>query len=229
MNYEKIGDSDNPIIQIQLNKDEQVKIERGAMVYLQNVKIEGKTNSKTQGIGGFIRATGRSLASGESVFMTYAKGEKDKARIGIAPAIPGKIVCLKVDANQQYRLNSGAFLASDEKVSYVIKKQNVGKALFSGTGGLFVMETEGQGDLLVNAFGDLMELEVKEDQPLVIDNEHVVAWDRSLEYSLKIASGTFGFMTGEGIVNEFRGNGKIWIQTRNIKDLAKSVSVHIVS
>lgn len=229
MKHQLIGDSDNPIVQITLNQNEEVKIERGAMVYLQNVKIEGKTNSKTKGIGGLIRATGRSLASGESVFMTFAKGEKDNSQIGIAPAIPGKIICLKVDENKQYRLNSGAFLASDESVSYVIKKQDVGKALFAGTGGLFVMETEGTGDLLVNAFGNLIELEVTPDNPIVIDNEHVVAWDRSLEYKIKIASGTFGFMTGEGIVNEFSGHGKIWIQTRNIKDLAKSVSVHIVT
>jgi len=38
--------------------------------------------------------------------------------------------------------------------------QDIGKAFFGGTGGLFVMETEGQGDVFVNAFGDLLELEV---------------------------------------------------------------------
>ena len=49
MYYKIIGDSDNPIVNIYLNKDEQVKIENGAMVYLQNVTIEGKTNSKSKG------------------------------------------------------------------------------------------------------------------------------------------------------------------------------------
>lgn len=59
MYYKIIGDSDNPIVNIYLNKGEQVKIENGAMVYLQNVTIEGKTNSKSKGIGGFMRAAAR--------------------------------------------------------------------------------------------------------------------------------------------------------------------------
>ena len=39
---------------------------------------------------------------------------------------------------------------------------------------------------------------VDADHPITIDNEHVVAWSDSLNYEIKIASGTFGFTTGEG-------------------------------
>lgn len=229
MYYKIIGDSDNPIVNIYLNKGEQVKIENGAMVYLQNVTIEGKTNSKSKGIGGFMRAAARSVVSGESVFITYAKGEKDNSVIGIAPSIPGKVYALELDGNKEYRLNTGAFLASDYTVDYVMKKQEIGKALFSGTGGLFVMETEGTGTILVNAFGDILELEVTPDQPLVIDNEHVVAWDASLDYKIRVASGVFGFTTGEGLVNEFHGQGKVLIQTRNIHNLADRIRPYIPS
>ena len=227
MNFNVKGDSDNPIVEIQLQKDEQVKIEPRAMVYLRNVNIQGQTNSKTKGIGGFIRAAARSVASGESVFITYATGEKDNSIIGIAPSIPGKIAKLSIDDNAQYCLNTGAFLACDSTVDYNIKRQSVGKAVFANTGGLFVMETEGKGDVLVNAFGDLMEIEVTPDDPIIIDNEHVVAWDTSLSYDLKIASGTFGFMTGEGIVNEFSGRGKVIIQSRNIHNLADVIAPFI--
>ena len=85
------------------------------------------------------------------------------------------------------------------------------------------METEGQGDLLISAFGDLIEVECTPVKPITIDNEHVVAWDASLNYSIEVASGTFGFTTGEGLVNKFTGNGKILIQTRNIHSLADAV------
>jgi uncharacterized protein (TIGR00266 family) len=229
MKYKTIGDSDNPIVNIHLDKNEQVKIERGSMVYLQDVEIQGQTNSKSKGIGGFLSATGRSLVSGESVFITYATGKRDESLIGIAPSIPGKITCLKIGGDKQYRLNTGAFLACDASVNYVMKSQNIGKAVFAGTGGLFVMETEGEGDMLINAFGDLMELEVTPDSPITIDNTHVVAWDATLDYKLRIASGTIGFTTGEGIVNEFHGSGKILIQTRNIRDLAQSLNQYLIS
>ena len=229
MKYKTIGDSDNPIVNIHLDKNEQVKIERGSMVYLQDVEIQGQTNSKSKGIGGFLSATGRSLVSGESVFITYATGKRDESLIGIAPSIPGKITCLKIGGDKQYCLNTGAFLACDASVNYVMKSQNIGKAVFAGTGGLFVMETEGEGDMLINAFGDLMELEVTPDSPITIDNTHVVAWDATLDYKLRIASGTIGFTTGEGIVNEFHGSGKILIQTRNIRDLAQSLNQYLIS
>ena len=57
-------------------------------------------------------------------------------------------------------------------------------------------------------------------RPLVVDNSHVVAWSTTLDYEIKIASGTFGFTTGEGLVNEFHGAGSVFIQTRNVESLA---------
>ncbi len=223
MKYTILGDSDCPIVQATLEKGETIKIERGSMVYLSNVSIEGKMNSQKKGIGGVLGAIGRSMTSGESMFITFATGQTNQSVLGIAPPIPGKIHCLHVDPSQQYRLNTGAFLACDETVDYVMKKQDIGKALFGGTGGLFVMETQGQGDILVSAFGDLMKIEVTPDHPITIDNEHVVAWDSSLEYNIKVASGTFGFTTGEGLVNEFYGSGTVLIQTRNVHNLADAV------
>lgn len=44
-----------------------------------------------------------------------------------------------------------------------------------------------------------------------------------LDYEIKIASGTFGFTTGEGLVNEFHGNGKVYIQSRNLHSLADAL------
>ena len=37
----------------------------------------------------------------------------------------------------------------------------------------------------------------------------MVAWDASLNYDIHVASGIFGFTTGEGIVNEFHGSGTV--------------------
>lgn len=223
MKYKMLGDSDCPMLHVELQRNESIKIERGAMVYVSNVDIEGKMNSSKKGFGGVLGALGRSMTSGESIFITHATGTRDDAYIGIAPSIPGKIKCLHVEDSKQYRLNTGSFLACDMGVEYSMKSQSVGKAFFGGTGGFFVMETSGTGDILVNAFGDLLELHVTPDHPITIDNEHVVAWDASLSYNIHVASGTFGFTTGEGLVNEFHGEGVVLIQTRNIHSLADAV------
>lgn len=139
MNYTIAGDNDCPLIQIRLREDETVRIERGCMAYMSDVRLEGKMNSGKKGIGGMFSAIGRSLTSGESMFITEASGTSDQGCLGIAPAVPGKIVCLNVDDARQYRLNTGAFLACDHSVQYVMRRQDIGKAFFGGTGGLFVM------------------------------------------------------------------------------------------
>lgn len=229
MNYKVLGDSDCPLIHIDLAPGETIKVERGAMAYISKVSLEGKINSSHKGVGGVFGAIGRSLTSGESMFITYATGQTNDSYIGIAPSIPGKIRCLDVDDGHQYRLNTGAFLACDNSIEYLMKSQSVSKAFLGGTGGFFVMETQGSGKILVNAFGDILEMHVTPDHPITIDNEHVVAWDASLSYNIHAASGAIGFKTGEGFVNEFHGDGIVLIQTRNLHNLADALSPFLPS
>ena len=208
------------MVEITLALGEEVQIEHGCMVYhTDGVSLEGKMNSSGGGLGGLMKAVGRSMVSGESVFITRARGTRDGAKIAIAPSTPGAIRELQVGA-QQWRLRDSSFLACDAGVSYVMKRQSFGQAMFGGTGGFFIMETQGSGLILINSYGDMHELRLDGASPMVVDNIHVVAWSASLDYNIRVASGTFGFTTGEGLVNEFHGVGSVLIQTRNIQALA---------
>lgn len=227
MKYMIKGDSDCPLMEVNLAQGESITLKSGSMVYMQNVELTGNLNSKSKGFGGVLSAIGRSIVSGESMFITTATGLSDDSLIGIAPPIPGKISRLSVNEYQQYCLNTGSFVCCDASVSYELRSQSLGKALFGGTGGLFVMETVGSGDIFVSSYGDILELEIDDENPLVIDNEHVIAWDSSLEYSIEVASGTLGIMSGEGLVDRFSGNGKVLIQTRNIHALADALRPYL--
>lgn len=227
MRFVLTGDSDCPIARLALSRGESVKIENGSMVYSRGVEISGGLNSKKKGLGGVLGAIGRSITSGESMFITTATGTVDDGEIAIAPPIPGKIISLQVGGQQQYRLNTGAFLACDATLDYTMVNQGLGRAVFGGTGGLFVMETNGTGSILVSAFGDILSLDVTPESPLVVDNEHVVAWDASLNYNIQVASGMFGFTTGEGVVNSFNGYGRVYIQTRNLQNLAQAMHPYL--
>lgn len=227
MRFVLTGDSDCPIARLALSRGESVKIENGSMVYSRGVEISGGLNSKKKGLGGVLGAIGRSITSGESMFITTATGTVDDGEIAIAPPIPGKIISLQVGGQQQYRLNTGAFLACDATLDYTMVNQGLGRAVFGGTGGLFVMETNGAGTILVSAFGDILSLDVTPESPLVVDNEHVVAWDASLNYNIQVVSGMFGFTTGEGVVNSFNGYGRVYIQTRNLQNLAQAMHPYL--
>ncbi|MGB4915417.1 MAG: TIGR00266 family protein [Leptotrichiaceae bacterium] len=221
MNYKLSNDGAFPLVIVTLETGEEIKLESGAMVYHNGkVVLEGKMNSNgSTGFGGLLKAAARTMVSGEGFFITTAKGTAADSSIAIAPASIGGIKELNVGASK-WCVNDGTFLACDSSVTYNMKRQSVGRALFAGTGGLFVMETSGEGTMLVNAFGDIIEIDLDGTAPFIVDNEHVVAWESTLQYNIKSASGIFGFKTGEGLVNEFVGKGKLYIQTRNTASLA---------
>ena len=215
MNYQLSNEGAFPLVLVTLNSGEEIKIEGGSMVYHNGkVQLEGKMNSGSGGLGGLLKAAAKSVVSGEGFFITTAKGTALDSMIALAPASIGAIKKLNV-GTEKWRVNDGCFLACDSGVTYSMKRQSVAKAIFGGTGGLFVMETEGQGDMLVSGFGDIIEIELDGSRPFTVDHTHVVAWTNGLSYNIRSASGTFGFKTGEGVVNEFTGRGKLMIQTRN--------------
>ena len=225
MNYKLSNEGAFPLVLVTLNAGEEIKIEGGSMVYHNGkVELEGKMNSSSGGLGGMLKAAAKSVVSGEGFFITTAKGISDDGLIAIAPNSIGAIRKLSV-GTEKWCVNDGCFLACDNNVNYNMKRQSVTKAILGGTGGLFVMETSGQGDMIVNGFGDIVEIDLDGSRPFIVDNNHVIAWHSTLEYNIKAASGMFGFKTGEGVVNEFRGRGKLLIQTR----VPSSISAGITS
>lgn len=200
------------LIEFQLEKGQSIRLERGSMVYKDtSIKLEGKIN------GGLFSAVGKAFLGGESFFTSIATAES-AGKIAIAPKGFGNIKILSVSSEKQWYINDGSFLACNISVDYIsIRQKRVLNSLFGGTGGFFILKSKGEGELLINGFGDLIEIELDGDKSFQIDNGHVVCWEETLDYKIEVASGLFGFKTGEGLVNTFSGKGKVIIQTRNIQ------------
>ena len=216
-----------PLVELSLNQGETVFIQRGSMVYhTPNVTLNTQLNASGSGLGRFVKAVGRSMVSGESTFITRAVAQSDNGYLALAPDAPGQVIPLQL-GEKQYRLNDGAFLALDGTAYYTMERQSVGKALFGGQGGLFVMTTQGQGTLLANAFGSIKKIELH-NQEVTIDNAHVVAWSQSLNYHVHLENGFWQSIgTGEGVVNTFQGTGEVYVQSLNLQTFAGSLSKFI--
>ena len=227
MNFTIENNSQFPFVEIVLDKGEKAYIQRGSMVYhSSSVKLRTKLNAKGSGLGKLVKAVGRSMVSGESTFITEALSDADGGLLALAPNVPGQVMPLYL-GEHQYRLNDGAFLALDGSAFYTMERQSIGRALFGGQGGFFVMTTQGEGTLLVNAFGSIKKIELK-DQEMTIDNAHVVAWSKDLHYDIHLENGFLQSVgTGEGVVNTFRGTGEIYVQSLNLQSFAGSLSRYI--
>lgn len=209
----------DPLLSIEMGEGDSVIAESNAMVMMDGgVSVEGTMQ------GGFLSSLARNMFSGESFFQQVLKANKGRdGQAMLAPQLPGDIKIIDV-GEIQYYLNSGSFMASDNTVSTSQKvNKNILGMFFGSVGGMVIMQTEGVGKLCVSGFGQIVEVNVTPDEPIVIDNGHVVAWDKQLIFDVKMASGKRGIfgrmastaMSGEFLVTEFKGEGKVLVCSRN--------------
>lgn len=211
----------DPFLHVSLAKGEKIYCESGAMVMMeQNLDLKGKM---TGGIGSALM---RTFANGESFFQQHIEAVRGNGDCLLSPTLPGAIEVLLV-GERQFILNDGAFVAATSGAELKVKTQSIGNALFAQSGGFFVMETAGKGEVAVSGFGSMFQLDVTPGKDLIIDNAHVVCWDSSLRYEISVTTvssgGIGGFIgnmvnsvkSGEGVVLKFSGAGKIYVCSRN--------------
>jgi uncharacterized protein (TIGR00266 family) len=217
------GDVD-PFLHVSMKQGETIYCESDAMVMMETaLDLKGKM---TGGLGSAIM---RRFANGESFFQQHIEAVRGSGDCLLSPTLPGAIEVVDVGA-RQYLLNDGAFVAATSGTEMKVRTQSLGNALFAQSGGFFVMETAGTGQVVVSGFGSMFQLDVEPGKDVVIDNSHVVCWDNSLKYEISVTTGggssgggIGGFLgnivnsvtSGEGIVLRFSGSGKVFICSRN--------------
>lgn len=102
------------------------------------------------------------------------------------------------------------------------------RGLFSGEGLFFLRMTVedkmGEGMVYCNAYGGVEELWVHPEEELVVDTGHLVGFGMGVEYSIDRVGELRSMVAGgEGLVVKFRGEGRVWIQTRNLKSLSDTL------
>lgn len=218
--FSATGDVD-PFLHVSLYKGDQIYCESDAMVMMEaTLDLKGSMN------GGIGRALLRSFANGESFFQQRIEAVRGDGDCLLSPVLPGALQVLDV-GQHQYLLNDGAFVAATSGTDMKVRTQSIGNALFAQSGGFFVMETSGSGQVVVSGFGSMFQLEVSPGKDMIIDNSHVVCWDSKLRYEISVTTGSGGGLggmlgnlvnsvtSGEGIVLRFSGTGKIYVCSRN--------------
>jgi uncharacterized protein (TIGR00266 family) len=211
------GDVD-PFLHVSMKQGEKIYCESNAMVMMESaLELKGKM---TGGLGGALM---RTFANGESFFQQHIEAVRGDGDCLLSPTLPGAMQVVDVGP-RQYMISDGAFVAATAGVDLKVRTQSLGNALFGQSGGFFITETAGSGQLVVSGFGSMSQLDVEPGKEIVIDNAHVVAWDSSLRYELSVATKSGGGLlgslvnsvtSGEGVVLRFSGQGKVLICSRN--------------
>jgi uncharacterized protein (TIGR00266 family) len=198
---------------VRLQAEQSIQAEAGAMVSMSaNVELQSQMK------GGLFGAIKRA-AGGESAFVSTFTARGGPGEVTFAPGAPGDIAAIEM-SNQTFFVQSSSYLAGDS--SLVVDTKWGGAKSFFGGEGLFVLQVQGNGLLLVSSFGAIHRKRLQPGERYVVDTGHLVAWEGTTQYTLrKAAAGFFrSLVSGEGIVAEFSGPGELLIQTRNLAALA---------
>jgi len=203
--FTSTGDVD-PFLHVALSKGDKIYCESGAMVMMEAaLDLKGKMSG---GLGGAIM---RRFANGESFFQQHIEAVRGDGDCLLSPALPGALEIIEV-GKRQYMLNDGAFVAATSGTEMKVRTQNIGNALFAQSGGFFVMETSGSGQVVVSGFGSMFQLDVAPGKDVIIDNSHVVCWDSTLQYEISVTTGSggggIGGMIGNLVNSATSGEGR---------------------
>ena len=198
------------IARVTLDANESIRVESGAMVARSsNVELTSKME------GGLLKSLKRAVMAGDSFFMSTVTAGATGGWVDLALGLPGDIIHLLITPESPWVLTRSAWLASGNDVAIDSKWAGFGN-LFGGEGG-FVVIAQGQGEVVLNCYGALDIHDLAAGETLVIDSGHLVALQSTVTATLSKASS--GWMntikSGEGLVFNVSGPGRIYAQSRN--------------
>jgi len=210
------------MLRVDLAPGQTVVSEAGAMVARnQQVGMEVKLNAG-RGAGFFAKlkalfiALLRRMIGGETFFVNHFTATGQQGSVWLAPPLSGQVVYRRMQG-ELLVLSTGAYLAHSGEVDLKLKFGGLRGMLAKE--GAFFLAVSGHGDLWFTSYGGVETIDVN--GSYIVDNGHLVGYEGNLTLGIRTAGGgMMGFVaSGEGLVCEFKGQGRVYIQTRNLQSL----------
>lgn len=207
------------ILEVNLNKDESITAEAGALVFLQGeIQIDTKMRS------GILKAVKVSLLGNESFFVNKYTAKHDGCVLGFTGPPVGDIVEISINNNSGFIVQSGSYIASTPGVEIDTKWQGFTKGVFGSE--LFMLKATGEGKVFCNAYGGIIQKNILSGETFILDNYHLVALSIDSDYQVTKFGGLKNtILGGEGLVTKISGPATIYFQTKNLKELIDLLGV----
>ena len=231
IDYKIIG-NDMQIVEIELDPQETVIAEAGAMMFMeQSIQFETKMGDGSNPASGFfdkLKQVGSRVLTGESLFMTHFTNHGyGKARVSFAAPYPGTIIPIDLSSiyGNELIVQKDAFLcaAMGAKVSLHLNKK-LGAGIFGGES-FILQKFSGNGLAFVHAGSTQIERTLN-NETLRVDTGCVVGFERTIDFDIT-RSGNLKPMIlgGEGLfLTTLKGSSKVWLHSMPISKLVRALS-----
>lgn len=184
-----------------------ITLQAGAMQWM-----AGNVNATTglKGVGDFFGKAVRGKVTGESAVKPEYTGN---GVLVLEPTYRHILLIDLADWNGSIVLDDGLFLACDSKLKQkAVMRSNLSSAVAGGEG-LFNLGVVGNGVLCLESPSpkeELIEVTLQDDV-LKVDGNMAIAWSGTLDFTVERSGKTLlgSAASGEGLVNVYRGTGKV--------------------
>lgn len=193
--------------QVICNVQNGITLQAGAMQWM-----VGNVNSTTgiKGAGDFLSKAIRGSVTGESAIKPEYTGN---GMLVLEPTYKHIILLDTREWGGNIVLDDGLFLACESHLQHkAVARSNMSSAIAGGEG-LFNLGIQGAGILCLESAcpeQELIEITLDNDQ-IKIDGNMAIAWSGSLNFTVERSGKSLlgSAASGEGLVNVYRGTGKI--------------------
>jgi uncharacterized protein (TIGR00266 family) len=235
VDYEIIGD-DIQIVEVELDPDETVIAEAGAMNYMDDgITFEAKMSDGSKPDSGFLgklMSAGQRVLTGESIFMThFTNTGSGKKRVSFAAPYPGKIIPIDMTkVNGELLCQKDAFLcaALGTELGIAFNKR-LGAGFFGGEG-FILQRLRGDGMAFVHAGGTVIKKKLN-NETIRVDTGCIVAFTSGIDYDIQRSGNLKSmFFGGEGLfLATLSGTGLVLLQSLPFSRMADRILQHAPS
>ena len=235
VDYTIIG-HDMQIVEVELDPNETVIAEAGAMNYMDSgISFEAKMgdgSEANEGLFGLLKGVGKRVLTGESIFLThFTNTGSGKKSVAFAAPYPGKIIALNLkDVDGEFICQKDAFLcaALGTQVGIAFNKK-LGAGFFGGEG-FILQKLNGDGMAFIHAGGTIIKKELSNDT-ILVDTGCLVGFTKGINYDIQRAGNLKSmFFGGEGVfLATLNGTGTVYLQSLPFSRMADRIIAHAPS
>jgi len=135
---------------------------------------------------------------------------KENLKMALSAKDDSEIFCIDISASIPVLFEPNLHFARTINIDLILEKKDWKSTLNDG----LKLKTHGEGKLFLKGFGKIIEQDIYSEKPIFVDEDALIAFEDTLEIKT-ISRGVKELITsGEGYLYSIKGEGRIWIQTR---------------
>lgn len=217
-----------PVLELTLDPGERIIAEGGDVSWLTpGFDIQTSTAFGSGGKGGFMSGLKRMVGGGQ-LFLTQYTAQAPGSFVAFAAQLPGTIREIAIDPQDQFMVQSGAYMAStpDVEVSVGLQKK-LGAGIFGGAGVVF-QKLAGNGTAWVQLAGEIVEYDLAAGQSLLIHPGHLALYRAEMPLEFASIKGIKNKFFGDSLfLAQLRGPGHVWLQSMTPAKLAAAIEPYL--